>query len=52
LGLSARELEGVLDDPLSFTGNAADQIARFTTDVAKLADRFPEAVAYRPAPIL
>ncbi len=52
LGLSADELAGVLDDPLSFTGAAGAQIDRFVARVAELAVRFPDAAGYEPAPIL
>lgn len=45
-------IEAALADTMSFTGRASDQVDRFVASVRELAGRHPEAVAYRPAPIL
>jgi adenylosuccinate lyase len=52
LHLSRRELEATVADPVAFTGAAGDQVAAFVARVEALADRSPEAAAYRPEPIL
>jgi adenylosuccinate lyase len=52
LGLSAETLNGLLADPLSFTGAAREQVAAVVGAVdAVLADA-PAAADYRPEPIL
>lgn len=52
LGLGRRELDELLDEPLSFAGNAAHQVARVVADIEKVAARYPTAAAYDPSPIL
>ena len=52
LPLSPSDVEALLDDRLSFVGNAPAQVRAFTERVAALVDAAPEAAAYRPAPIL
>src|SRR5690606_20880383 len=46
LSLDRSELEGVLDDPLAFTGAAAAQTDAFVATVAEIAERHPHAAAY------
>ncbi len=50
--LGADDLNALLDDRLSFTGTAADQVASVADRVAEVVRRFPDAAAYTPAPIL
>ena len=52
LGLAPGALDGVLDDPIAFTGNAAAQVEAFIGAVAAVTDRYPGAAAYDPADIL
>lgn len=52
LALAPGALDGVLDDPMAFTGNAAAQVAAFVASVSVVADRHPGAAAYHPADIL
>ena len=52
LNLDRAELDGVLDDPLSFTGAAGDQTEAFVAAVAAVAERHPDAAAYDPGTIL
>ncbi len=52
LGLAPGALDGVLADPLTFTGNASAQVVAFVASVAEVADRYPRAAAYDPADIL
>ena len=39
-------------EPLTFTGAARQQVADFVAQVARVAERFPEAAGYRSAGIL
>lgn len=50
LGLD--ELESMIDSPLDFAGRASDQVASFVQEVEKISSSDPEAVSYRPDPIL
>ncbi len=52
LGLSADDLRELLGDPLSFTGGARDQTARFVSQVQAVVERFPDAAGYQPGAIL
>ncbi|MFR9804868.1 adenylosuccinate lyase [Pseudonocardia sp. RS010] len=52
LGLPAGLLDGLLADPLSFTGAATAQVAAVVTQVAEITDALPEAAAYTPGAIL
>jgi adenylosuccinate lyase len=52
LGLGTAAFDGLLDDPLAFTGNAGQQVSAFAATVADLVARYPEAAAYRPGDIL
>lgn len=52
LPLSLEELEALIQDPLEFTGDAGAQIDRVIDRVELIADAHPDAVEYRPAPIL
>jgi adenylosuccinate lyase len=52
LGLSADELNGLLAEPLSFTGAAREQVAAVVAAVDALLASAPEAADYHPEPIL
>ncbi|MBA2444962.1 MAG: adenylosuccinate lyase [Nocardioidaceae bacterium] len=52
LGLTAADLAALVAEPLSFTGAAADQVDSVVRRIEALAQRHPEAAAYRPAAIL
>jgi adenylosuccinate lyase len=52
LGLSADELNGLLAEPLTFTGAARAQVAAVVAAVDALLASSPEAAEYRPEPIL
>ncbi len=52
LGLAPGALDGVLDDPLSFTGAAGAQTAAFVAAVEAIAARHGAAAAYDPGSIL
>ncbi len=52
LGLDFDQITGALGEPLSFTGNAADQVSEFMDRVDKVATACPEAVAYQRGEVL
>jgi len=52
LGLPAGALDGLLADPLRFTGAAVDQVRSVVTRVDAVVTAHPEAAAYTPASIL
>jgi adenylosuccinate lyase len=52
LGLSAETLNGLLAEPLSFTGAAREQVAAVVRAVEAVLEAAPEAADYRPEPIL
>jgi adenylosuccinate lyase len=52
LGLPAGTLDGLLDDPLRFTGAASAQVAAVNEQIAELTAKHPEAAAYTPGGIL
>jgi adenylosuccinate lyase len=52
LGLSAAELDGLLAEPLSFTGAARAQVAAVVAAVEQVLADDPAAGEYRPEPIL
>ena len=52
LGLSADTLQGLLADPLSFTGAARQQVAAMVAAVDAVLASEPDAAGYRPEPIL
>jgi len=52
LALPPGALDGLLDEPLAFTGAAAAQVARVAARVALLVEAHPEAAAYAPGAIL
>ncbi|OLL75298.1 Adenylosuccinate lyase [Pseudonocardia sp. Ae168_Ps1] len=52
LGLPAGTLDGLLDDPLRFTGAASAQVAAINEQIAELTAKHPEAAAYTPGGIL
>src|SRR5687768_961110 len=52
LGLSRADLDALLADRISFTGAAADQVARVVERVGKVVAAHPAAAAYSPGPII
>ena len=52
LALAPGALDGLLDDPLAFTGAATAQVAAVGSRVAALVEAHPVAAAYAPAAIL
>jgi adenylosuccinate lyase len=52
LGLSREELDALLADRLSFTGAAADQVARVVERIGKVVATHPAAATYTPEEIL
>jgi adenylosuccinate lyase len=52
LGLPAGTLDGLLADPLRFTGAATAQVAAVVDRVREIADAHPTAAAYTPGAIL
>jgi len=52
LGLSRGDIDSALAEPLSFTGAAGAQVEAVVARIEQLATRYPDAVAYHPAPIL
>jgi len=52
LGLTRTVLDRLLDEPLSFAGDAGAQVERIVADVEKIAIRHPHAANYQPSPIL
>ena len=52
LGLSADALQGLLAEPLSFTGAAREQVAAVVAEVDALLAASPDAAGYAPEPIL
>jgi adenylosuccinate lyase len=52
LGLSRDELDGLVAEPIEFTGAARAQVAEVVRRVEELAARHPEAAAYSPVEIL
>ena len=52
LGLSADELQALVQEPITFTGVAVDQVDAVVARVEKLVADHPEAASYRPRAIL
>jgi adenylosuccinate lyase len=52
LELSATELDGLLAEPISFTGAARAQVAAVVSAVNRVLASDPDAAAYQPEPIL
>ena len=52
LGINRQDLEGLIAQPLEFTGAAREQVATVAAKVSKLVASSPEAATYRPEPIL
>jgi adenylosuccinate lyase len=52
LGLPTGLLDGLLKDPLSFTGAATAQVAAVVGQISAITDAHPEAAAYTPGAIL
>jgi adenylosuccinate lyase len=52
LGLPAGLLDGLLADPLKFTGAAVSQVAAVVARVQEVVDAHPDAAAYTPGAIL
>ena len=52
LPLDRTMLDGLLDDPSAFVGNASAQVAAVIERVAEVVAAHPQAAAYDPEPIL
>ena len=52
LGLPAGTLDGLLDDPLRFTGAASAQVTAVNEKIAAITAAHPDAAAYTPGGIL
>jgi len=52
LNLPTGLLDGLLKDPLAFTGAATAQVAAVVAQVAEITDAHPSAAAYTPGAIL
>ncbi|MBI2034697.1 MAG: adenylosuccinate lyase [Candidatus Levybacteria bacterium] len=52
LGLSKKQLEGAIANPIEFVGSAQRQISNFTNKVEQIVNKYPQAAAYVPEPIL
>ncbi len=52
LAMSAEELEAAIGAPLSLAGRAGEQVAEVAARIAPWVQRFPDAAAYDPAPVL
>ena len=52
LGLTASELDGLLAEPITFTGAARAQVAAVVTAVDRVLASDPDAADYQPEPIL
>ncbi|WP_435770236.1 adenylosuccinate lyase [Nocardioides sp. SYSU DS0651] len=52
LGLTAEQLDGLVSDPITFTGAAVAQTQEVCRRVAALVERHPAAAAYTPGAIL
>jgi adenylosuccinate lyase len=52
LGLTTEQLEGLVAEPITFTGAAVAQTREVVRRVAEVTARFPEAAAYAPGAIL
>jgi len=52
LGLDRVLLDGLLDEPMAFVGNAVAQTDTFCRQVAALAERYPSGAMYQPGSIL
>ena len=52
LGLTREQIEGLVADPIDFTGAARDQVASVVRRVEEVVAGDPDAASYRPAGIL
>jgi adenylosuccinate lyase len=52
LGLSRKEIDAAIGDPITLTGAAVAQAQAFARHAEQMAANYPEAAAYEPAPIL
>ena len=52
LGLTSEQLDGLVAEPISFTGAAVAQTQEVVRRVAEVTARHPEAAAYAPGAIL
>lgn len=52
LGLSKKQLEGAIANPIEFVGSAPRQIVEFADKVEQVVARYPKAATYVPEPIL
>jgi adenylosuccinate lyase len=52
LGLSREQLDGLVSDPVEFTGAASAQVAAVVDEIEHLVAERPDAAVYAPEPIL
>lgn len=52
LRLGPADLSDLLDEPLSFVGNALAQTRAFVAEVETIVERYPDAAVHEPEPIL
>ena len=52
LAVSRAELDAAIADPIELSGTAGRQVAALVAEIEKIASAYPEAAAYRPAPVL
>jgi adenylosuccinate lyase len=52
LGISRAELDQALANPLELAGTAGQQVATLTAQIERIAASHPDAVGYRPDPVL
>jgi adenylosuccinate lyase len=52
LGISRAELDRALANPLELVGTAGQQVATLTAQIERIAASHPDAVGYRPGPVL
>ena len=52
LGLSVKDIESLMSEPMSFTGAARAQVAAVVEQIESVSSLYPDAATYSPAPIL
>jgi adenylosuccinate lyase len=52
LGLTADQLQALVDEPMAFTGAAGDHVSAIAERVGAIVDTHPQAAAYTPGTIL
>ena len=52
LQVNRAELDTAVSAPIELSGTAGRQVAALVAEIERIADAYPEAAAYRPAPVL